>query len=68
MIDRAMSIKEVAAYVGITEGHLYNMRTRRQGPPYFKVGKKVVYRLKEVELWLQGQRHDPEKDYGNKAG
>lgn len=27
-----------------------------EGPPSFKVGRRVVYKLEDVEAWLEGQR------------
>ncbi len=33
-------------------GTLANLRSKKQGPKFFKVGKKVVYRPEDIEAWL----------------
>lgn len=37
---------------GTNKGTLANLRNRRQGPPYLKVGRKVLYRVEDFERWL----------------
>ena len=49
---RALTSKEVAEAYGVNEGTLANLRWRKQGPAYFHVGRKVVYRPEDVEAWL----------------
>jgi hypothetical protein len=40
---------------------LRNMRARREGPPYIKVGRRSVrYRENDLESYLNGRRIDPE--------
>ncbi len=49
---RAFTAKEVAEAYGVNEGTLANLRWQKQGPAYFHVGRKVVYRPEDVEAWL----------------
>lgn len=37
---------------GVDTGTLANLRCHKQGPPYLKVGRKVLYPVKEFEAWL----------------
>lgn len=37
---------------GVCKGSLANMRNRKQGPPYLKVGRKVLYDVKSFEAWV----------------
>ncbi len=37
---------------GTNRGTLANLRNRKQGPPYLKVGRKVLYPVKDFEAWL----------------
>lgn len=63
MSDKALTCREAAEIMGIAIGTLYNMRNRREGPPYYQNGRgKVVYRLKEVMHYMNQLRVDPEKD------
>jgi len=46
--------EQAAELYGLNIGSLANMRCRKQGPRYYKVGKgkKVVYRVEDLEQWL----------------
>lgn len=37
---------------GINRGTLSNLRNKKLGPPYLKVGRKVLYPVKDFETWL----------------
>ena len=50
---RALSPDEAAAMYGLNVGTLANLRYAKQGPKYFKVGKKVVYFVEDVEAWIR---------------
>lgn len=39
----------------LNKGTLANLRSRKQGPKFFKVGRKVVYLLGDIEKWLTSQ-------------
>jgi len=51
---RALSPKEALIYYPAlgTLGHLANLRSAKRGPRFFKVGKSVVYRPKDLETYL----------------
>jgi len=34
-------------------------REKRFGPPFIKLGNRVLYALDEVEAWLENHRHKP---------
>ena len=40
----------------ICQGTLANWRSKRRGPPYHKIGGRVLYRLDEIERWEQQNR------------
>lgn len=44
--------EQAAERYGICRGSLANMRNKKQGPPYLKVGRKVLYPVKDFEAWL----------------
>lgn len=57
MSDKAMSIKEAAEYLGLEVTTLYNWRAKRFGPPSYALNaKKVVYRKKEIDRWLEERK------------
>jgi hypothetical protein len=55
-----LTTKQVAKILNCAEGTLHNHRSRCVGIPYYKIGKKVVYHVKDVEDYLRKQRVEPE--------
>jgi hypothetical protein len=35
-------------------GTLANLRAVRRGPKYYKVGRRVLYKVSDLEAWLYG--------------
>ena len=45
--------KQAARYLGVSESVLAKMRMRAEGPPFLKLGKRVVlYRRSDLDEWL----------------
>lgn len=53
--DELLTAAEVSEATRRPIGTLYNMRSRGEGPPSFKVGGKVMYRKSAVIAWIEGQ-------------
>lgn len=51
---------EVAQYLGVPVATLANWRHRNAGPPNYRVGRHVRYRMSDVEQWLEQQQRDRE--------
>lgn len=47
-----ISPKDAAAIYGLNLGHLANLRSRKLGCPYFKINRKILYRIDDFEKWL----------------
>ena len=56
---RLASPQEVAEFLGVPVGTLYQWRHMRTGPKGYRVGRYVRYRWSEVEQWLDGQASQP---------
>ena len=52
---------EQAAYLGVCVPTLRTWRQRRCGPPWLKVGKKVVYSKASTEAFLLSREVNPAK-------
>lgn len=52
-MDRLWGIKEVAVYLGVPPGTIYQWRSRGYGPPGRKVGKYVRYVPEQVRHWVE---------------
>lgn len=53
--EQLITVQELAQYLGVPVGTLYQWRYRREGPPGFRVGRHVRYRWKDVEDWISQQ-------------
>jgi hypothetical protein len=47
-----ISPEQAVERYGLNKGSLANMRSRKQGPPYLKIGRKCLYPVKSFEAWL----------------
>lgn len=50
-----MTLPCAAAYLGISPNTLYVWRHRRQGPPSFRMGRRVMYRISALDAWVVQQ-------------
>ncbi|MBN1664008.1 MAG: DNA-binding protein [Deltaproteobacteria bacterium] len=48
----ALSPRSAAAAVNVAEGSLANLRVKRQGPRFFKVGRRVLYLPSDLIAWV----------------
>jgi hypothetical protein len=66
---RFLGEKEVEEVTGgaIKIRSLQSWRQRGGGPPFYKFGRKVVYREDELQAWMNEQRRASTSDYGQTA-
>jgi len=61
---RILTEKQAAPYIGMSCSFLRQSRMngRRQnrtpGPPFLKIGRKVLYLVEDLDTWLLEHRHD----------
>ncbi len=61
---RLLTEKQAAPYIGMSRSFLRQSRMngRRQnrtaGPPFLKIGRKVLYLAEDLDAWLLEHRHD----------
>ena len=51
-IRKALTPKDCESIYGLNVGTLCNMRFHKIGPKYYKLGKKILYRVDDIEKWL----------------
>jgi predicted DNA-binding transcriptional regulator AlpA len=54
--NRKISVREAAAYLGISKSFLDKKRLDGTGPIYVKIGRSVAYDLGDLEIWVVGQK------------
>jgi len=51
---KAITPKEAADIYGLSEGSLNNLRWKKQGCRYYRVGaRKIIYMVSDFEAWLK---------------
>jgi excisionase family DNA binding protein len=58
--ERLLTIAEVADYLGVPVGTMYQWRHKRTGPKGIRVGRHVRYRP-PVEAWLDSLARNAER-------
>ena len=62
-INSNLNETQAANYLGLgSRQTLSNWRFERRGPAYCKVGRRVVYRIEDLDSYLRSRRVDPEKN------
>ncbi len=61
---RLLTEKQAAPYIGMSRSFLRQSRmngrrkNRTPGPPFLKIGRKVLYLCEDLDTWLLEHRHD----------
>jgi predicted DNA-binding transcriptional regulator AlpA len=50
-LERAIDSRQLSALVGIAENTLTQYRMNGEGPPFFRIGRNIRYRLGDVLAW-----------------
>jgi len=60
---RGLSEAEAAEYIGMSRSFLRQARmdgrrpNRTPGPPFTKIGRKILYLKDDLDAWLEAHRH-----------
>jgi predicted DNA-binding transcriptional regulator AlpA len=58
---------EAAEYVGLSRSTLSKRRVFGGGPKYLKLGRRVVYETRDLDVWLNARRRASTSDAGDVA-
>lgn len=47
-----LSVREAAGYLRVSKSFLDKLRTKLGGPPYVKIGSRVLYRIECLDAWV----------------
>lgn len=68
MLDDLLTAENLAARLGLSRQSLAVWRLNGSGPPFYKAGSRVLYRVCDVEEWLKARRRTststPMRDVG----
>ena len=52
VLPNVVTARAAAKLVGLSESTLAKLRLNGNGPPYCKLGRRVVYRPSDLDAWL----------------
>jgi hypothetical protein len=60
-VNQNLNEEQAANYIGLKNRQtLANWRYMRKGPAYCRVGRRIIYRLEDLDAYLNSRRIDPE--------
>lgn len=51
-------LEPVLEHIGMTRSAYYSLRHRGEGPPAYRLGKRLMHRWSEVEAWIESRGDD----------
>ncbi len=57
-LQQLIDLETLATYLGVPAATVYDWRARRLGPPAYRVGKRLMFAVPDVQAWLE-HRRDP---------
>jgi predicted DNA-binding transcriptional regulator AlpA len=63
-----LDAQNAAKWVGLSASTLAKLRLTGNGPAYSKLGRRVVYRIDDLDKWIASHRHRSTSEYGVMAG
>lgn len=58
--------KDAAHYMGLAPQTLAKMRFSGDSPPFYKLGRRVLYKRGELDLWVASRRRRSTSDTGER--
>lgn len=56
IISKRLGNRQAAQYIGVASQTLCNLRHLRKGPDYIKIGRKVLYDIRDLDHFLESNR------------
>ncbi len=57
-LQQLIDLETLATYLGVPVATVYDWRARRLGPPAYRIGKRLMFAVPDVQAWME-QRRDP---------
>ena len=53
--DRYITPSEAASYLTVTRQTMDNWRAAKTGPPYYRIGGRIAYKIKDLRQWAEAR-------------
>ncbi len=67
-MHRYLTRREISEEYPISYSTLAHMAMEGKGPPYSRIGKKAIYKVMEVERWIERHRINTTVDMPHRKG
>jgi|688.fasta_scaffold305062_2 excisionase family DNA binding protein len=64
--DGFLTTEEAAEFLGCSRSKLQKDRTHGQGPAFYKHGRLVVYRVKDLVAFMENSKHTSTSQYSDR--
>jgi predicted DNA-binding transcriptional regulator AlpA len=61
-----LDAQRAADWTGLSTSTLAKLRLSGDGPTYVKLGRRVVYRIADLEAWIEAHRFKSTSEYVSK--
>lgn len=51
---QTINVQELAVYIGVSKDLIYKL-VREKRIPFIKIGKRILFRVEAINLWLKEQ-------------
>jgi predicted DNA-binding transcriptional regulator AlpA len=65
---RKLKVQEAASFLGLSVSTLNKLRLSGNGPLYMKLGRRVLYDLRDLESWAAAQKRNHTSESEVKKG
>ncbi|MDP3404010.1 MAG: helix-turn-helix domain-containing protein [Brevundimonas sp.] len=64
---KLLNVNEAAGRLGVSESYLNKLRLTGGGPPFVKIGVRVVYDPADLIAWVESHKRQSTSDLGVRA-
>ena len=61
---KRLNVRGAAEYTGLSKAYLDKARVSGNGPPYYMIGRRVVYAFDDLDAWIAQHRRTSTSDRG----
>ena len=61
--DDLLTVPEAAAFLRTSKSYLDKSRLTGDGPPFFRIGRKIIYSRRLLQRWLNHRQYRSTADY-----
>lgn len=52
-----LTVRGFAERYGLSKSTIDKLRLRGEGPSFHRIGSRVLYRITDIDLWMETRRH-----------